>query len=514
MAPREKKQLVHEENSTKGEWVRRFKANPFIFIGTIVILIIVIVAFVLVPAIVPSAGGPQVDLVFGSYDKIPISYVPGNFLAQVQDTLARYMQSSITESNYQFATYQIWRQAFEETVIHTAVLQEMKRAGFLAPETLVDKQVAQLPQFQENGRFSVSRFRDIDRISRMSLWREVQDSIAEGHYREDIAGLRVSSQESEFFSNMAARLRRFDMALFPLSGYPAEELTAFATAEADLFRTLHLSRITITSSEREAQQVLAAVKNGSQTFEEAAQTQSQDGFADRGGDMGIRMAYELAADVPDEAERAAVIATPPGEYSPIVKVPAGWAFFRTEDAPYPLNPEEPGSLDKVRAYMTETRRGVIEDWLFAKAREFSGTVQELGFDAAIAAQGVERRGFGPVPLNYGGVSMDTGGENLFATLASQQVSELSGAEENTPFWQAAFFTPLLTPSEPLVVGDTVIVLYPLEETVKDGDELENIKTFYGPWVSQDSEQGLRTHFLQSKRLDDNFFPVFSQYFWQ
>ena len=35
MAPKWKKQLVHEENPNKGEWARRFKANPFVFIGTI-----------------------------------------------------------------------------------------------------------------------------------------------------------------------------------------------------------------------------------------------------------------------------------------------------------------------------------------------------------------------------------------------------------------------------------------------------------------------------------------------
>jgi hypothetical protein len=230
--------------------------------------------------------------------------------------------------------------------------------------------------------------------------------------------------------------------------------------------------------------------------------------------MGIKMAYELDADVPDEQERASVIATPQGEYSPIVKVPAGWAFFRTEDAPYPLNPEEAGNLDKVRSYMTESRRGVMEDWLFDKAREFNDAVQEQGFDAALEEKGVEKRSFGPIPLNYGDQAMDYGEENLFATLSSQQVSELSGAAGNAIFWRAAFFTPLQTPSEPLVVGNSVIVLYPLEETAKEGEGLEQIKTFYGPWVSSNSEQGLRTHFLQSKRLNDNFFPIFSQYFWQ
>ena len=46
-----KKTVVKDENSTLADWKRRFKEHPFMFIGTLVILLIVIVAFVLVPAI-------------------------------------------------------------------------------------------------------------------------------------------------------------------------------------------------------------------------------------------------------------------------------------------------------------------------------------------------------------------------------------------------------------------------------------------------------------------------------
>jgi hypothetical protein len=513
MASKEKKQLVHDDNSTKEEWARRFKTNPFVFVGTIIVLIIVIVAFVVVPAIVPDAGGPSVDLNFGSYNKVPISYVPGNYFSNVRANIAQYYQQFMNESNGQTIEQMVWRQSFEETVIHTALLQEMQQAGYTAPAEVVDREVAALPQFQENGRFSAARYRRLGKIDRLALWREVQDSIAQSRYLEDVMGLRTPSGESDFIRSQARQQRSFGMAVFPLDSYPNEEIIAYVAGEPDLFRITHLSRITINSSEREARQVLDSIKEGTKTFEEAAREQSQDDYADRGGDLGIKLAYELTSEVPDSAERETVISALPGDYSPVVKVPSGWAFFRAEEAVRPMDTNDTANLDKIRSYMTSFQRGRIEDWLFDQARLLTDAVKEGGFDAAVEAQGVQKRDFGPLPLNYGGITMEFQGVNQFPTLSAQAVSELIPAESNENFWRAAFFTPLETSSEPLVIENNVLVLYPREETIKDDADTEGIDTFYSTWVSNNAETSLRSHFLNSKKLDDQFFSTL-QYLYQ
>ena len=169
MASKDKKTLNPSDNTVAADLMRRFKTHPFLFIGTIIVLVIVIVAFVFVPAIVPSAGA-SVDLSFGSYNKIPLTYVPGNYFSQIREMIAQYRQPS-EDTNYQLASYQIWREAFEETVIHTAILEEMNQAGYKVPPEVVDREVAQLPQFQENGRFSTSKYRALDDTSRITLWR-------------------------------------------------------------------------------------------------------------------------------------------------------------------------------------------------------------------------------------------------------------------------------------------------------------------------------------------------------
>ncbi|MDR2393648.1 MAG: SurA N-terminal domain-containing protein [Treponema sp.] len=504
MASKDKKKVSVSDAADQVEFVRRFKTHPFLFTGTIIVLVIVIVAFVFVPAIVPSAGA-SVDLSFGSYNKIPLTYVPGNYFSQIREMIAQYRQSSTNDANYQIASYQIWREAFEETVIHTAILDEMNQAGYKVPPEVVDREVAQLPQFQENGRFSTTKYRALDNTSRMTLWRQVQDSITKEYYQRDIEELRISSPEKAFIRAMASPKRTFSMAVLPLRGYPDTELIAYVTAQEALFRVTHLSRITITSNEREAQQILNTVTDGTSTFEDAAQTYSQDTYAERSGDMGVKMAYELNSEVPDEQARESLVHLAKGALSPLVKVPTGWAFFRAEEDPYAADTGDAALLEKIRTYIMEFERGRVEDYFIAEAEAFRDAVTESSFADALIQKGLLERNFGPLPLNYGEVPIFTG-------LSSFSVPELSGAGSNEHFWQTAFATPLNTPSLPLVIGNTVVVLYPTEEIGEDETNGEYIETAYASyWMSSFINQNLRDYFLTSKKLDDRFFDIYFRY---
>jgi hypothetical protein len=502
MASNEKKKKENQDESVKSEFVRRFKANPFVFIGTIVILIIVVIAFVLVPAIVPNSQGDGIDLTFGSYNKIPISYVQGNYFWQIQRNLAQQYQSNLDESNYQFVLYQIWRQAFEMAAVQTAVLSEMKQAGYTAPEDVVNREVAQLPQFQENGRFSAAKYRQMDNNSRMSLWRQVQDSIAAAYYISDITGLKSSSQETAFISSMASPQRRFEYAVFPMSSYPDSEIAAYVQTNPRLFRVTHLSRITVNSGEREARQILASIQEGITTFEDAAKTSSQDGFAESGGDMGIRIAYELTSDITDESAREGVINLAKGSFSDVIQLSENsWVFFRAEEEPRQADTGDAALMTKIRSYIMAYERGRAEDWIIAEAQKFNADVREKGFDSALADHVMEKKSFGPLPVNYG----DTA---IFASVTSSDAPELSGAGTNENFWRTGFTTPLNSPSEPMVMGDNVVVLYPLEETSQDPENAGFIEMYFSYWLSNASEQTINSHFLSSGKLDDRFWDVF------
>jgi hypothetical protein len=506
MASKEKKLPEKQEESIKNDFVKRFKANPFIFIGTIVILIIVIVAFVLVPAIPGVQGGAGSDLTFGSYNKAPISYVDGNYFYQVQQSMAQQYQSSLTESNYQFVLYQIWRQAFESAVVHAGMLDEMKQAGYTAPEDVVDREVALLPDFQENGRFSAAKYRQLDNNRRLALWRQVQESIAVQHYVSDLTELKVSSQESSFISALASPQRSFDLAAFPVSAYPDSEIVSYAQANPQIFRVSHLSRITINSSEREAQQILGSIRDGATTFEDAAKANSQDSYAENGGDMGIRMAYELDSTISDEATRQGVINLSLGSFSEVLAIgEKSWAFFRAEEEPHNADTGDASSLDKIRSYVMSYERGRAEDYILAEAEKFIADARALDFDSAIGNRAMEKKSFGPIPVNYGDTS-------LFPSVSSSGVAELSSAGTNETFWQAAFATSINSPSSPFVLGDNVIVLYPTEETSPDPEFNNYIGLYYSYWLNDSVQQGVSNYFLSNGKLDDRFWDVF-QHIW-
>jgi hypothetical protein len=500
MASKEKKPLSMEK--PESEMLRRFKAHPFLFLGSFFILVLVVVTFVAPSSLGLNSGRGSQDLTFGYYDKVPISYVPGNFFA---DRVYQYRQNSPDGEDNSYANFQQWRRSFEETAIHTAMLREMGKSGYSVPVKTVDREVAKLPRFQENGRFSSALYRQMDENSRLNLWRQVQDEIVRSRYLVDVFGLLNPSAEGEFIGSMGTLQRSFEMAVFNVDAYPDEEYEAYLSEHSELFGTIHLSMITVSSNEREAQKILTSIKDGETTFEDAARAHSKDNYADRGGDMGIKAVHELNIDIPEEAVREKALALGKGEFSDVMKTDAGWVFFRTEETVQDADDTDPAVLDKVRTYVRNYERGRMEDWAIEQANGFITQANEIGFEDAVSDRGFETRTFGPVPVNYG----DFG---LFTTLTSQQVSEISGAASDENFWRTAFSTPVNTPSQPVVRGSNVLVLFPTEETEAEEETVEGVTSLFEANLGSISEQALQRYILNSPKLEDKFYDMYFRLF--
>jgi hypothetical protein len=507
MASKEKKPVVQHELSGWQEFVRRFKAHPALYTGSILITIFTVIAFVLVPAMAPKANSLAEGgrLSFGSYDGIPIEFYPGSYFAQQRDYYSEKLRSSGQDQNNQYVAFQVWRAAFENTVVQTAALQEMKKAGYTTPQGLVDKQMATLPVFQENGKFSAARYKAMSEADRMNLRRDLEGQIALERYMEDSLNLRISTQEKDFIKSMASPERSFDMVVFPLASYPDSEVSAFVTANPNLFKQVHLSRITISSSEGDAKKVYESVKNGSVSFEDAAKTHSKDEYADKGGDTGLKYAFELATEITDADTREKVLSLSKGNLSEIIKGSAGWSFYRAEEDPRTPATPDSALLTKARSYMMSFEKGKIEDYLIAKANDFADKARTMGFASAVSALSLTTKSFGPIALNYGDVEILKG-------LNSQNIPELAGASTNETFWKTAFSTPLQSPSKPIVVGDNIIVLNPVSETKAEDSTSSIIDYYYSYVASQYSERTQRNYFLNSKKLKDQFFDTFVRTF--
>jgi hypothetical protein len=228
--------------------------------------------------------------------------------------------------------------------------------------------------------------------------------------------------------------------------------------------------------------------------------------------MGLRMAYELMEEISDEGIRNSIVNLARGEISDLVKLENGWAFFRAEESSYPADINEPLQRQIVRFYIMNNARGRMEDWLIAEAETFAARAREIGFDEAVKAAYIEKFNFGPAAVNYG----DTW---LFSRMESAGIPELKSAGTNTFFWRTAFSTPLNTVSAPVVVDviennvvvdRNVIVLYPLEETSADDDEIQTIEASYPYWMGDSSVTAYRTYFLTNEKFDNRFDETFSR----
>ena len=492
-------------DSALTEISRKFKAQPLLYIGSVLILVLVIIAFVGGDLLSGGLGMGTAEITFGHYDGIPISFVPGN---RFSETVRRLQEQNRHMDPFDF---QLWQHAFGMTVVHTAVLQEMNRSNYTVPRRTVDRHVAQLPMFQENGRFSPALFRQMPESRRNALWNEIHDELIIGLYFSDLFGLKVPQAEAEFIANMSSVMRSFDIVSFRIDDFPDSEYLAFAENNAERFGSIHLSRISL-NNEREARRVLDSIINGVTTFEDAARSQSIDHFADRGGDMGIRSVIDLEFEIPSAATRQSILSLGAGELSSIVNIGTMWVFFRVEDELIPPDFENEIVMDRVRSHVRTFERGLMEDWAFAQAMDFINNAEADGFVEAAAALGLERHSFGPVPINFGSVDLFNSLESFSIPFISNW--ELSDMARNENFWRNAFATPVNTPAEPFVQGNNLLVFIPTELYETDQDRVQDIASMYTSfWLNNLTDQTLQTFFLNSPRMDNRFMETYMRIFW-
>ena len=497
-----KRKSPETQESFFSDIIQQIKAKPFIYFGTFLILIVIFIAFVFGGINFDSIFGMN-NLTFGYYNGVPISFSQGNYFAQIYSSYMNQFQGLSDDPQF---FYMIWEASFFEAVVRAGLLEEMRIAGFTAPEDVVDMEVAALAMFQENGRFSAARYRSLDNNTRMEIWREVQDGIALNYLINDIGGMRISNAETAFIGEMASNRRSFEMVSFSLDTYPDYEVIAYAMANPDLFTEIHLSIISIYSNEREAQQVYDSVINGTVSFEDAARNNSHDMYADRGGDMGIIAGHELRWEIAGESDRERIMNLGTGSISELVRTPFdGWAFFRVNQSAYPIDIYDEFQLMQVRNYIMGNERGIMEDWLVTGADTFRSLSNSTGFYEALEIMGLTSRSFGPIPINFG----DT---QLFDSVGRLDIPELAGAGSNMFFWDIAFSTPLHTVSIPRVINSNVILLYPTEELSLSEVEMSYFQWDYPRWISNEFDSTLRSFIINSPRLDNRFVETFRRIF--
>jgi len=504
-----KKVVIKEKDTGDSEIIKKFKQNPGVYIGSVVVLVLVVVTFVGGDFL--SGGRRYVrkssDLTFGYYDKVPITWVPGNILSQYYETTFNNFRAQGYDPNDRWVNYYVWKQAYDRSVIHTAIINMLKKSGYTVSEKAVNKVVLQLPQFQDNGRFSIVLYNRMSDSSRIALWHKTQEDIAMNVFFSDYFSLIIPESEAKFIANMSSPKRTLDFVSFNVDDYPDSEYLAYARENSSLFDSIQLSKITISSSEREAKKILASIKDGTTTFEDAAKAQSKDSYADRGGDMGVKFCYELDNEISKPEDREAIYNLGRGELSGVISANDSWVFFRAESELTKADFDDYSVMERVRSYVKGYERGRMEDWTVGQANEFIAESKEAGFANAARWKNLSRKNLGPLPLNYGGVDIFTTLDSF--TDSGLSADDLKALSQNEIFWKRTFTTPVNTPCEPFVQGSNVFVFIPTEETIAEESLIDEIASNYkNQFVQYTSDQSLQKYFMNNGKLTDHFDDIY------
>ncbi len=499
------KKQPEEEKQKPAQTHFRHRAT---YVFSFIILIIIVVTFVGGPALSGVSGNR--NLVFGEYANREIRYVQGNYLARQRDILYDQMQnnSNASNQNYEVQAYQVWKGAYDRTVIHTAILVKAERSGVHVSDNLIDQRLLQSGPYMEDGEFSEKRYRDTTASERQRYRDLYREQIIHQQYIEDLTHSGIfSTHAADFLKSMAKTERKFRFVNIDYDQYPDSELTAYGRENEKLFSRIKLSRITVKSGISDAETIRSQIVDGVSTFENQAQNYSEDRFSDKGGEMGWREYHELQADFGTTEELDELFALDEGNLSPVYETDFGWVFYRVDEEAVAPDFSNEETLGSIRDYMTRFERGRIEDYLSARAEEFRTSASESTFQNAASAAGYDVQETNYFPINYG---------NAFflnqVNTAAENTNSIQNAAFSTSFFETLFALDQESISEPVVLDESVAMFELIEERTKSEAELSFIGEYYPYIYQQFLDRDLQEHIFSSEEFEDNFSEVFSRVF--
>jgi len=218
--------------------------NRFVYIGTIGILVLTIIAFVLIPAI--STGTSSGELpTFGSWNGTPIRYSPDSYFADQVSQINEYLrQQGMDETLAQMYAYQVWYMAFQNTAMRTAILDYTKRSGMKISEETLDEEVTKIAQFQVDGKFSIEKYNSTPLATRVSIRDRLRDDLLVQNYYNDMMSLSPSTKESISCLLWQSLSVRSSTSIFRLKHSLRSACWNGQSPNEALFRTIGLSKIT------------------------------------------------------------------------------------------------------------------------------------------------------------------------------------------------------------------------------------------------------------------------------
>lgn len=492
--------------------VKKRSNNPVMWVVSIIILVVIIVTFIGAP--LAGKASSSNNLVFGSYDGEEIIYNEGSYFSDQVNSIAENYRDSMTDDNAIFIQYQVWRSAFDNTLFRIAAIKECKNSGVIVSDSAVDEAIVLYGPYMENGEFSDNLYAQSSNTEKKFIRDRFEEDLYYSKFLTDINGNSINLNEAKFLKDIATIEKRFRYSVFPFTAFPDDNVAEYGSDNADLFRSIVISKITISSGKKDAEQIYSKLEEAPGMFTELAKTQSNDPYADKGGEMGSKYYYELKNLINDGTALDEVFALGAGEISSIVESDESWVIYRCDSPAAYLNMTIESDLLTVKNYMETYAKGVIEDYLIEKAENFADFARSEGFTEAAAATSLSIFETNAFPVIYGNPSISYYGQTIsvYTQPESTEDSSLSGVTSNEYFLKTINKLGIDQISEALILNDNVIVLQLLENTEKDIEELSSVDSIVNYAAQNWQGQQYEEFVSQSDKVVDNFGKVFSRVF--
>lgn len=481
-------------------------------IGGIAVLIISVVAFVL-PSSLGRAVQNQDEIVFGSYDGKEIKYAQNS----VFNNNLSYWYNYFTSLGIQPTSdnqYTLYNYAFNSSIAQLAYTSEVEKSGYIIPEEAINRQM-RANFSDENGNFSQKLYNQAPESFVESIRKSIVDGLTQNRFRDDyfgstdeiiagnaLYGLKASNDELDFLSSFGSEKRGFQIAAFNKGDYPEEEKIKFGKENSAKFIKYDLSVLTY-NDETEAKKAANDLAASTITFEDAV-VDSTKVYSDMDGKLTNAYQYQLENILEDKADLAQITSLPLNVLSSVIKTVNGYSIFKQNTAAASPDFESNEIKDRITTYINTYESGVIESYYLNKASEFINTAKTTDFESACEAFDIIDDVIPPFPMNYGSVPVSTS--------VDTSITGLKGADENENFLKTAFSLKMNDLSEPMVIGDYVVVVKYTQSESADADEEAQTKV-----VSQIEEMDMtsaQNAIMESDKLVNNFSTVYFDKFFR
>ena len=259
---RRRKSRISEENIRSAE--KKKSGNRLMWFGSLILLVLIVVTFVGAPVITRFSKSNRI--IFGTYNGTPIEFKAGNYFSRQRDYIANQMENSGQSDNIEWQIYQVWKQAYDRTVVHTALLDMAESSNMTVTDDRLDRAIVENGPYTVDGEFNERLYNSTSNAEKQADRTFMLESILSGQVRQDLLTPSLSDAEIGFIKSMASTERQFRFISFSFADFPESSIREYAEENAEKFRSMSLSRITIKSDMKDAQTLLSRLRDDPTLF--------------------------------------------------------------------------------------------------------------------------------------------------------------------------------------------------------------------------------------------------------